>query len=149
MRMKLIPAVAVTTQVLLGNLCFMPMAYAEAAMPMDHDMQEMEQVTEMVMTPVNAMSPLHCEGCVTISRPKHHTSSMDGGKMPCNDEHCLSEHTPSTAVITQSSKKDVLKVALRPMPLFLELSEANDIVFRPPAGPELRPLLTQTIVLRE
>ena len=147
--MKLIPAVAVTAQVLLGNLCFMPMAFAMEAMPMDHDMQEMEQVTEMVMTPANLMSPLHCEGCVTITRPRHHIPDMGGDRMPCNDGHCLSEHAPSTAVVTQSSQKDVMKVAVHPIPLFLELPEASDMVFRPRAGPENRPLITQTIVLRE
>ena len=149
MRMKMIPAVAVAAQVLLGNLCFMPMAYGADAMPMDHDMQEIEQVMEMVMTPVNAMSPLHCEGCVTISRPKHHTSSMDAGRMPCNDGHCLSEHTPSTATITQSSQREIVKMAARPVSFIVEVPQATEVAFMPRAGPDARESLTQTIVLRE
>ena len=147
--MKLIPAVVVATQVLLSNFCFMPMAYGENAMPMDHDMQEMEQVTEMVMTPVNAMSPLHCDGCVTVIRPKHHTSDMEGGRMPCNDGHCLSEHSPSIAIATQSSQKDVLNMPARPMHLFLELPETSDVKLRPPADPTPQVFITRTIVLRE
>ncbi len=139
---------AILANIILGNFCFMPMASAMDAMPADHDMPEMEQVTEMVMTPANAMSPLHCEGCLTIERPRHHVPDMGGG-MPCNDGHCLSEHTPSTAVVTQSAQKDMMKVALRPVPLFLELPEIDHASFMPRAGPDYRPVLTKTVVLRE
>lgn len=124
------------------------MAYGEDAMPMDHDMQEMEQVTEMVMTPVNAMSPLHCDGCVTISRPKHHESPM-GGRMPCNDGHCLSEHSPSTATVTQSSQKDILKIALRPAYFIIDVPEISDVALRPRDGPPIQIVQTRTVVMRE
>lgn len=151
MRMKIIPAVVVATQILLSNFCFMPMAmaYGEEVMPMDHDMQEMEQVTEMVMTPVNAMSPLHCDGCVTIIRPKHHASDMGGEGMPCNDGHCLSEHSPSTAIATYSSQKDLLKMAIRPIYYSIELPAPNNVNLKPRAGPKLQASITRTIVLRE
>jgi len=149
MRMKLIPAVAVAAQVLLGNLCFMPMAYGMEAMPMDHDIQEMEQVTEMVMTPVNAMSSLHCDGCVTITRPRHHVPDMGSDRMPCGDGHCLSEHTPSVATVTQSPLKDSVKTAILPASFFYA-EPLNDIFHdgwheRPP----IQVSLTRTIVLRE
>lgn len=145
MRMKMFPAVAVTTQVLLGNLCFMPMTLAETAMPMDHDMEE---VMEMVMTPMYPMSTVHCDGCVTITRPKHHSTPMTGG-MPCNNGHCLSEHSPSTATVTQSSQKDILKIALRPAHFVIDVPETTDVALRPRDGPPIRIAQTRTVVLRE
>lgn len=147
-RKKLI-ALAIVTQSLLSNFCMMPLASAMEAMPMDQDMQEMEQVTEMVMSPVNAMSSLHCEGCVTISRPRHHNSDMGGDRMPCNDGHCLSEHTPSVVSVTQSPLKDALKTAI--LPTSFVYSEPRKDVFddgwnqRPP----IQVTFVQTIVLRE
>jgi hypothetical protein len=143
--MKMFPAVAVTTQVLLGNLCFMPMTLAETAMPMDHDMEE---VMEMVMTPMYPMSTVHCDGCVTITRPKHHSTPMTGG-MPCNNGHCLSEHSPSTATVTQSSQKDILKIALRPAHFVIDVPETTDVALRPRDGPPIRIAQTRTVVLRE
>jgi hypothetical protein len=143
--MKMFPAVAVTTQVLLGNLCFMPMTLAETAMPMDHDMEE---VMEMVMTPMYPMSTVHCDGCVTITRPKHHSTPMTGG-MPCNNGHCLSEHSPSTATVTQSSQKDILKIALRPAHFVIDVPETTDVALRPHDGPPIRTAQTRTVVLRE
>jgi hypothetical protein len=143
--MKMFPAVAVTTQVLLGNLCFMPMTLAETAMPMDHDMEE---VMEMVMTPMYPMSTVHCDGCVTITRPKHHSTPMTGG-MPCNNGHCLSEHSPSTATVTQSSQKDILKIALRPAHFVIDVPETTDVALRPRDGPPIRIAHTRTVVLRE
>ncbi len=146
--MKLSTAVVVATQVFLSNFCFMPMAYGEDAMPMDHDMPEMEQVTEMVMTPMHPMSTVHCDGCVTITRPKHDSLPMTGG-MPCNDGHCLSEHTPSTAVITYSSQKDIVKISLRPMLLFLEPQTEGRTEVQARAGLDARPVLAQMVVMRE
>ncbi len=143
--MKMFPAVAVTTQVLLGNLCFMPMTLAETAMPMDHDMEE---VMEMVMTPMYPMSTVHCDGCVTITRPKHHSTPMTGG-MPCNNGHCLSELSPSTATVTQSSQKDILKIALRPAHFVIDVPETTDVALRPRDGPPIRIAQTRTVVLRE
>lgn len=149
MRMKLIPAVAVAAQILLGNICMMPLASAAEAMPMDHDMQEMELVTEMVMTPVNAMSSLHCDGCVTISRPRHHASDMGGDRMPCNDGHCLSEHTPSVATVTQSPLKEALKTTI--LPAAFSYTEPLKDIFDEgwPERPTVQVSFIQTIVLRE
>ncbi len=148
MRMKFITAAVVASQVLLSNFCFMPMALAEAAMPMDHEMEEMEQVTEMVMTPMHPMSTMHCDGCVTITRPKHHSTPMTGG-MPCNDGHCLSEHSPSTATVTQSTQKDILKIALRPAHFVIDVPETTDVALRPHDGPAIRLAQIRTVVLRE
>lgn len=148
MRMKFITAAVVASQVLLNNFCFMPMALAEAAMPMKHDMEEMEEAIEMVMTPVHPMSSLHCDGCLTITRPKHHESPM-GGDMPCDDGHCLSEHSPSTATVTQSSQKEILKIALRPAHFVIDVSAAIDVALGPRDGPPLRLPQTRTVVLRE
>lgn len=148
MQMKLSTAVVVATQVLLSNFCFMPMAFAGEEMPMDHDMEEMEQVVEMVMTPMHPMSTVHCDGCVTITRPKHHSPPMTGG-MPCNDGHCLSGHSPSTAVVTQSPLKDVMKIALRPMFLFLEPQTEGRTEVQARAGPDARSVFAQMVVMRE
>ncbi len=70
--------------------------------------EDMEQVTEMVMTPANAMSPLHCDGCMTYTRPRHHAPDMDGD-LPCNDGHCLSEGTSILATVTKSFQLESLK----------------------------------------
>lgn len=148
MKRKLFPAAVVATQVLLSNFCFMPMAFAGEAMPMDHDMGEMEQVVEMVMTPMHPMSTVHCDGCVTITRPKHGSLPMTGG-MPCNDGHCLSGHSPSTAVAVQSPLKDVMKIALRPMFFFLESQAEERIEMQARAGPDAPPVLAQMVVMRE
>lgn len=148
MRKRFIPVVIVTAQVLLGNLCMMPFASAMEAMPMDHDMEEMEQIVEMVMTPVHPMSSVHCDGCVTITRPKHHSSPMTGG-MPCTDGHCLSGHSPSTAVVAQSSLKDVMKIALRPAFFFLEPQTEGRTEVQARAAPHLPRLLAQMVVMRE
>ena len=148
MKMKLIPTVAVTTQILLGNLCFMPMAFAGETMPMDHDMEEMEEVMEMVMTPLNPMSSLHCDGCVAVIRSKHHESPMGGG-MPCNDGHCLSEHSPSTATVTQSSQKDIFKITLRPAHFVIDVPEIFNVTLKPRDGLPIYIIQTRTIVLRE
>ena len=150
MRTKLIPAVAVAVQVLLGNLCFMPMAYGMETMPMDHDMQEMEQVTEIAMTPANLMSPRDCDdGCMTITRPRHHALAMGNDRMPCNDGHCLSEHTPSATTVTQSPLKESVMAAILPS----SASYAEPLnVFRGDRRDDRRPVqvaFTQTIVLRE
>lgn len=139
---------ALVAHAILGNVCFMPMAFAHEVMPMDHDMQEMEEITEMVMTPANAISPIDCGGgCVTVIRPKFHTG-MEGGRMPCNDGHCLSGHQPSTAV-TQNSQNDVVKIPVRLMPFLVIAPEANDVLLKSREDPDIRPLITQTIVLRE
>lgn len=127
----------------------MPMAYAGDVMPMDHDDAEMEQVMEMVMTPANAMSPAHCEGCVTITRPKHHADGMDGDRMPCNDGHCLTKHSPSTTAVTQSAQKDIFKAIVRPAFEQLEFPETDDVGFQPRAGPDVSRFAVRTVVLRE
>lgn len=148
MNVKFATAAVVATQVLLSNFCFMPMVFAGETMPMDHEMEEMEQVMEMVMPPMYPMSTVHCDGCVTIMRPKHHSTPMAGG-MPCNDGHCLSGHSPSTAVMTQPSQKDVLKIALRPVFFFLVPQTEEKIETHARAGPDTHPLLAQMVVMRE
>lgn len=148
MKIRPVVTLGLLANIIIGNFCMMPMAFAGEAMPMDHDMEEMEQVVEMVMTPMHPMSSAHCEGCVTITRPKHHTPPMTGG-MPCNDGHCLSGHSPSTAVITQSPLKDVMKIALRPMFFFLEPQAEGKIEVQARTGPDVRPLLAQMVVMRE
>ncbi len=148
MRMKMFPAIAVTAQVFLSNFCFMPLAYAEAVMPMDHDTEEIEEVMEIVMTPMYPMSTVHCDGCVTITRPKHHSTPMTGG-MPCNNGHCLSEHSPSTATVTQSSQKDILKIALRSAHFVIDVPEIINVALKPRDGSPIRIVQTRTVVLRE
>lgn len=151
MQLRSISLATLAAQLVLGNFCMMPMAMAQDDMGMGshEDMGEMEQVMEMVMTPVNAMSPAHCEGCVTITRPKHHTAPMQGGRMPCTDGHCLTQHSPSTAVVTQSSQKDILRTIARPAFVAIEFPEIVNVGFRPRAGPHIQGHATRTVVLRE
>lgn len=147
--MRLVPAAAIAAQILLGNLCYMPLAFADEAIPMDHDMQEMEQIMEMAMTPVSAMSPLHCkEGCVMVLRPAHHFPVMESGRMPCNDGHCLSEHIPALATVTQLSQKDIVVTAI---PVSVSYDEPLNDVARFGWSDHSRKQISsiQTIVLRE
>lgn len=100
---------AIVAQMLTGNLCFMDVAMAAS---MDRG-EEMETVQEMVMTPAHPMSPLHCDSCVTITRPRHHDSDA-GGRLPCNDGHCLSEHASDAATVSQSPLQDSVRAAAIP-----------------------------------
>lgn len=58
--MTTIISLVFVSQVLVGNLCLTPIAYA-AGMPVPKSTH-----MKMVMTPVIPMSPLHCENCVVL-----------------------------------------------------------------------------------
>jgi len=149
MRMKLVPAAIATAHILLGNLCFMPMASAMESMFTDPQM-EMDVMQEMVMTPASAMSPLHCDkGCVTITRPSHVASGMGTNGMPCNDGHCLSEQTPSLATATQSPLKESQGFAILPATFSYKDSSKSDVHRQRSERPPIRIALTRTVVLRE
>lgn len=146
--MKMLLSAGLAVHAIIGNFCMMPMAYGADAVRMNHEMGEMEQVMEMVMTPVHPMSSLHCDGCVTITRPRHHESPMRGG-MPCNDGHCLAEHSSSTTTATQSSQKNILEIALRPAHFIIDVPEIINVALKPRNGPSTRIAQTRTVVLRE
>jgi hypothetical protein len=148
MRIKVVSSFAVATQIILSNICLMPIASAEDHLPVEP--MEMEAMQEMAMTPANAMSPLHCDdGCVTIMRPRHHvdTGSM---RVPCNDGHCLTEHTEPVAIMTQSSQRKTVTVAMLPVSATLIESTQKDDLSRRGADPSfIQKSLTKTIVMRQ
>ncbi len=140
-------ALAVAAYMLLGSFCVAPAALAAESIVGDRNGEEMEQVTEMVMTPAKPMSPLHCTGCVTITRPHHHSNA--GNTLPCNAGHCLSEHTPSIAASTQSPLKNPTKAALLPASSVYS-EELNDRIHRTQNGSvPVQVSFVQTVVLRE
>lgn len=144
-------ALAIVIQSLLSNFCLMPLVSAMEAMPMDHDeMQEMEQVTELVMTPANAISPLDCDnGCITVMRPRHHVD-MGSMRVPCNDGHCLTEHTETAAIMTQSPQRETTTVATLPVSaVFIESTQKNELLQSGADTSFMQNSLTKTIVLRQ
>lgn len=78
---KIWTSIGFIAQVLLGNVCMMPMAFA-ASMP-----AAPESHMEMVMTPIIPMSPLHCDQCVTVTPMG---GDLFSGKTSCAG-HCLSQ----------------------------------------------------------
>ncbi len=148
MRIKKIPAIFVAAQIVLSNICLMPIASAEDHIPTEP--VGMEAMQEMVMTPANAMSPLHCDnGCVTIMRPGHHvdTGSM---RVPCNDGHCLTEHAELVAVVTQSSQRETAIIAMLPVSaVFIESTKKDDLLRSGRDTSFIQESLTKTIVLRQ
>jgi len=143
--MKTVSAALISAQVLLSNFCFIDIGFANSV-PTPTE-PEMETIQEMVMTPVDAKSPLHCdEGCITIMRPLHHVD-MEGMRVPCGDGHCLMEHTPTVAAVTQSPLKDSVVV---PSAIISYEVPPNTISYD--GWNERHPVqitLTNTIVLRE
>ena len=140
-------AVAVIANAVLGSFCMMPMVSAEDDLPVETAIEAMH---EMVMTPANAMSPLHCDnGCITIMRPGHHvdTGSM---RVPCNDGHCLTEHTEPVAVVTQSSQRETAIIAMLPVSTVFIASVQKDKLLRSGRDTSfIQESLTKTIVLRQ
>jgi hypothetical protein len=133
---------------LAGSICMMPMASAIDWMPMDHDGQEMMQVTEIAMTPANLMSPVDCDGCVTITRPRSSIEAAANSPVPCNDGHCMSQHLP-TAAISPSPLKDATKTAILVAISFYLVPLEDVIGLAWHERPPMQELGSRTIVMRK
>lgn len=133
MILKVLASIGLTANILLGNVCMMPMAHAEA---MPHDQHE-----EMAMTPVEPMSPAHCEHCVHLSPEK--PTQADGG---CAG-HCLSKASESSQAVS-STTQPLLAGAALPTATSLIVSLAHtDQGFTDSTAPPSATLPTRTIVL--
>ena len=97
--------VAILTNAVVGHLCMMPMAFAQAA-PMPH-----AEHMEMVMTPMTPMSPAHCEHCAKIESGSDDQSKQQSG---CAG-HCFSQAHSTTASVASFSPPHI--VATVPMPV--------------------------------
>lgn len=96
------------SNLVLGHICTMPMAYAQS-MPMQHD-----EVMEMVMTPMETMSPVvlmsstYCEHCAHVQREQ--PTPMSAG---CAG-HCLSKANEGAAAVTTAASSAQTIAALPP-----------------------------------
>lgn len=109
--MKLLLSVGLAVHAVIGNLCMMPMAFAQD-MPMPHT-----EHMEMVMTPISPMSPAHCEHCEKAQSiedsQSQHPSECAG--------HCFSQanNTRATGVTIQTANVVVTTppaLAIAPVP---------------------------------
>ena len=106
--MKIAVIGTLVSNLVLGHICTMPMAYAQS-MPMQHD-----EAMEMVMTPMEIMSPVilmsstYCEHCAHIQREQ--STPMSAG---CAG-HCLSKANDNVAVVTATSSFAQTIAALPP-----------------------------------
>jgi hypothetical protein len=150
MSFKVLLSAGFVFHTIIGNFCMMmPMAYAMESIATENAVEEMEQVTEMVMTPVTPMTSLDCDGCVTIMRPRFHMPTMGGGSMPCNDGHCLSWHTPSIATITHSPQNDPVQAAILPVSFSYAHTMSTSIYDEWNTSPRIQISFVRSIVLRE
>ena len=126
MKMKIVLAGVFLANTFFGHLCMMPMAYA-ASMPVPNN-----EMMEMNMTPVQPMSPTHCEHCSRVA--KEQPSPMSTG---CAG-HCLSKGNETVSAVTSSARSIADTAVLPPsLPLIVafidqsqNLTEAN----APPVG---------------
>jgi hypothetical protein len=130
-------ALAFTAHALLGNLCMMPMAFAQE-MPMPH-----EEHMEMAMTPMEPMSPAHCEHCLHVissndDQPQHSSTGCAG--------HCFSQANAVRTSAASFSTPSV--VAVMPLPTSISfIPEATSVVAPPATAPPIA-LHIDTTVLR-
>ena len=137
MSMKIAIIGAFVMNTLFGHICMMPMAYA-ASISMPHD-----EVMEMTMTPIEPMSPAHCEHCARVA--KEQPSPMSAG---CAG-HCLSQKPESLAFTSTTSQTMQVIAVLPPAnPLSLVRDNTDHKYIASTASPVLVSM-TRTIVLLE
>ena len=138
--------VAVLTNAVIGNLCMMPMALSLASdvpmalaqgMEMPH-----EEHMEMTMTPMLAMSPVHCEHCATVQPSDSDPSQQQSG---CAG-HCFSQAQSTTASTATFNTPHV--VAAAPIPIIVAFDPQTTSVVIPPALSPPISIHIGTIVLR-
>src|SRR3989344_9695790 len=91
MTMRWFVITSVTLNIVLSNLCMMPMAYAHLAP------QTVAGAIEMAMTPSIPMTPADCEGCVRMSA-RLSESVFPAGPIHCESGHCLEQGTQVVGV---------------------------------------------------
>ena len=121
----------------VGHLCMMPMAYA-ASVPISHD-----EAMEMTMTPIEPMSPAHCEHCARIA--KEQPIPMSTG---CAG-HCLSRNAGPVASVSATSQMMQVSAALPPSAPSLVTLDGADHLFIASTTPPVLVSMTRTIVLLE
>jgi hypothetical protein len=133
-------AIAFLTNVLLGNLCFMPMVSAAPVSVKEHE--------EVVMTYLVPMSPVHCKDCLH-KVDTGSTHQMNG--FSCMSGNCLSgSHAPDTSRILSNSSahlNDVGFAVASP-----SVSSSIDFQIPPTLTPLISPLLltgVHMVVLRQ
>lgn len=137
--MKIFASIGFTAHVLVGNLCMMPMAYAQdELMPgnMHHD------VMDMAMSPQYPMSAVHCENC-----EKKHIEEPPMRGMPCDGGHCFTHATSSNTVA--SPVANFFASVVLPPTAFVFPVTLQDLYTHPPStAPPTTSVFTDTIVLR-
>jgi len=139
--MKIAVSTVLGLNMLLGNLCMMPMAYAqEMSMPSEaHD-----ESMEMTMTPAVPMTPAHCEHCVKV---KKSDANAMGSSMPCSGGHCLTQRNPVISAALPSSHA-IVSVAIPASGVTLPPDSVALHSQPPPTAPPLVARMTDTVVLR-
>ncbi|MBI5794607.1 hypothetical protein HZA87_06050 [Candidatus Uhrbacteria bacterium] len=133
MFLRVLTATAFSSHVILGSLCMMPMAFAQG-MPVSHG-----EHMEMAMSPVQPMSPVHCEQCLRVP---------DSPQMPMSGTcagHCLATVSDSRAI---SHHPSVLAGAALPPAIPAAAASGAADAFIDATAPPNPPVSTQTIVLR-
>jgi hypothetical protein len=130
MKLKLAMVGTFALNIVLGNICLMPMAAAQS-MPDDHQMEE-------AMTPMEPMSPMHCEGCIEVRE------SQKAEPMPCGGS-CLSQASDTTGALVSTGGSE--STAPSGFPAFIAAVRSNvtspiTLTVWPP------PLSSDSIVLR-
>ncbi len=143
MRIKIAVVGTFMMNLFFGQLCMMPMAYAQL-MPMEHD-----EAMEMIMTPVETMTPAvlmssaYCEHCVRIHNVQ--PAPMSAG---CAG-YCLSRTENGVAAMTSPSPLAQNVVALpSSIPAIIAFADTTGS-FIDSTAPPLTTSLQRGIVLLE
>lgn len=114
MSMKIFLAGVFLINTLFGHICMMPMAHAKA-MPMS------QQHEEMAMTPLEPMSPAHCEHCLLVTEQQ--SQSTESG---CAG-YCLSKAADTSRAVVSTSQPFLADAALPiATPVLVSVLETNN-----------------------
>ena len=134
MQRRIMLLIGFVGHVVLGNFCMMQIAMA-ADMPMQHE------AMEMVMTPMEPMTPAHCKQCAHFEKQQ---PPMSGG---CAG-HCLFQSHEVAPVMVQNVGQMFLVAALPPsLTSTTHATTGESFVESTAPPPEVNP--TRTIVLLE
>ncbi len=132
--MKIVLSAAFVANTLVGHFCIMPIAYAEA-MPVQHD-----EVIEMNMTPLEPISPAHCEHCVHIGQENR--SPMTGD---CAG-HCLSQASSSVAAVSNTQALHTTAALPATVPNIVAFAD-DHYSYADSTAPPVSVPVTRTVVL--
>lgn len=111
------------------------MAFAQG-MEMPH-----EEHMEMTMTPIEPMSPAHCEHCAKVQSSDDHQSQQSG----CAG-HCFSQaHSTTTSTVSFNMPH---VVAVTPMPITIAFDPQTNSIIAPHATAPPTSIHIDSIVLR-